>query len=142
MCWKRAMTIAAARDAPRTARAFVTDELDGLIGDRVEITDDAELIISELVANAVNAGADAVMVSLELHHSHLRLSVEDNANGIPALRHAELTDDHGRGLEIVAGLSTGWGMSERPPGKEVWADLAVPEPFSDDDFVCSMPLTR
>ena len=142
MCWQRAATIPAAPDASRRARAFVTDAIDTVIGDRLEFTGDAELVVSELVANAVQAGAPAVMVSLDLHRSHLRLAVEDDADGVPALMHAATTDDHGRGLEIVAGLTTAWGVSPAGSGKEVWADLAISESLNPGLFPCSVPATE
>ena len=142
MCWQRGITFPAAAGAPRAARTFVTDEMDALIGERAEITDDAQLVVSELVANAVNAGAGAAMVTLDLHHSHLRLAVEDNARGVPELIDAAATADHGRGLQIVAALSTGWGVSPDGAGKEVWADIDVSPPFTPDLFPCSTPHTH
>ncbi len=139
MCWQRAATIATARDAPRAARGFVAEALAGVVGPRSEFGDDAELVVSELVANSVNAEATTVMISIDLHHSHLRLAVEDDADGVPELLHAAASDDHGRGLAIVEALTRGWGVSPTANGKQVWADVAIPAPYTAEQFRCTSP---
>ena len=96
-----------------------------------DLSDDAALIVSELVTNAVTASAilpDRPPVSLRLisDGQSLRIEVQDRS---PADPHpdAESSDDaeHGRGLGVVAALSTRCG-SERsgPHRKTVWAELA------------------
>jgi anti-sigma regulatory factor (Ser/Thr protein kinase) len=142
VCWQRSLALPTSRDAPRQARAFAVTALDELLGNHADITDDTALIVSELVANAVDADASSVMVSLDVHHSHVRVAVEDDGAGTPTLRNAAATDDHGRGLAIVAGLSEGWGVQPLQRGKQVWADVSVALPFSTADFECSYPSTR
>ena len=141
MCWQRSIALSSSRDAPRQARAFTVGALDDLLGSRAAVTDDTALIVSELVANAVDADANGVMVSLDVHHSHIRVAVEDDGEGVPTLLQATATDDHGRGLAIVAGLSEGWGVQPLQRGKQVWADVSVAAPFSLADFECSYPAT-
>ena len=137
MCWQRAATVVATLLAPQSARSFVAASLNEVIGLPADIADDAELVVSELVANAVNASATSVMITFDLHHSHLRLAVEDDADDVPALKHAAVTDDHGRGLAIVDVLTRGWGVSETAGGKEVWADIPIPTPYTSAQFPCS-----
>jgi two-component sensor histidine kinase len=142
VCWQRSIALLTSRDAPRQARAFAVTALDELLGGRADVTDDTALIVSELVANAVDASASGVMVSLDVHHSHIRVAVEDDGDGVPTLLNAAATDDHGRGLAIVAGLSIGWGVQPLQRGKQVWADVSVAAPFSLSDFECSYPATK
>ena len=118
MCWQRTTILIASRDAPRLARGFVTSALDEAFGERSAISADAELAISELVTNSVNATASTLTVRLDLHRSHLRLAVEDNADGVPELMRVSETDEHGRGLAIVDVLASGWEVSARLPARK------------------------
>ena len=101
-----------------------------------DLADDAALVISELVTNAVAASAtlpDRPPVSLRLISLGrcLRIEVQDRSPADlrpgAAATGAEGSDDaeHGRGLGVVAALSTRCG-SERsgPHRKTVWAELA------------------
>ena len=96
-----------------------------------DLSDDAALIVSELVTNAVTASAilpDRPPVSLRLisDGQSLRIEVQDRSP-LDLRPGAEASDDaeHGRGLGVVAALSTRCG-SERsgPHRKTVWAELA------------------
>jgi anti-sigma regulatory factor (Ser/Thr protein kinase) len=100
--------------------------------DLAGLTDDAQLIVSELVTNAVTASAalpDRPPVSLRLitDGRSLRIEVQDHSP-LDLRPDAEASDDaeHGRGLGVVAGLSTRCG-SERtnPSRKTVWAELRI-----------------
>jgi anti-sigma regulatory factor (Ser/Thr protein kinase) len=122
------------------ARQFTGAALADLIRRTDEVIDDTELVVSELVTNAVAAGSSGITLTLELHHSHVRIAVEDDAPGTPVAQVAADTDDHGRGLMIVSRLAAGWGISPVSGGKAVWADLPVPTPFTARDFDCPYPL--
>ncbi|MEU6735662.1 ATP-binding protein [Streptomyces physcomitrii] len=97
-----------------------------------ERVDEAVLVLSELVTNAVRYGSareDFVLVSLVLKASYLRIEVHDAGRRRPRLRHSaadSATEQRGRGLFIVAELAADWGVGERPFGKYVWAELAWP----------------
>jgi anti-sigma regulatory factor (Ser/Thr protein kinase) len=97
--------------------------------ERGELLGDVTVIISELVTNAVNAGATSALVTLDWHRHQLRLVVADDAPGVPALQAPTRDETHGRGLAITQSLSTVWGVE--PPsrgyhvGKQVWAELRV-----------------
>jgi hypothetical protein len=126
---------------PRLARAFSALVLAGCgLGD---LTEDCELIISELTANVIRAatGPDGhpryddqgrlplLWLRLLADHTRLRIEVLDNLApeiGEPAQRHARATDETGRGLEIIDGLSQDWGWDYIPghDAKRVWALLA------------------
>lgn len=79
-----------------------------------------ELIVSELVGNAVRYGAPPLRLRLVLEQM-LTCEVSDTAVGAPHVKHARTVDENGRGLFIVAGLADQWGVRYRGQGKTVWA---------------------
>ncbi|MER6443470.1 SpoIIE family protein phosphatase [Streptomyces sp. NPDC001185] len=79
-----------------------------------------ELIVSELVANAVRYGAPPYQLRLILDE-RLTCEVRDAGSSLPHLRHARQMDEGGRGLFIVAGVADSWGIRYHPDGKTVWA---------------------
>ncbi|MFF6868518.1 SpoIIE family protein phosphatase [Streptomyces sp. NPDC012450] len=91
----------------------------------------AELILSELITNAVRYGADPVRVRL-LHDRALICEVSDGSSTSPHLRHAAATDEGGRGLYLVAQYAERWGTRYGRRGKTIWAELRAgagdPEP--------------
>ncbi|MEU3610533.1 ATP-binding protein [Streptomyces sp. NPDC035033] len=85
-----------------------------------------ELIVSELVGNAVRYGAPPLELRL-IRDQALTCEVSDGATSAPHVRHARTVDENGRGLFIVAGLADRWGTRYRTDGKTVWAQQP-PEP--------------
>lgn len=85
--------------------------------------DEAVLVVSELVTNAVlHAGGGAVLRLLGTG-SWLRVEVTDGSPVPPAKR--ESGSDGGWGLKLVERLTTTWGVLERDGGKVVWCELAA-----------------
>jgi anti-sigma regulatory factor (Ser/Thr protein kinase) len=88
--------------------------------------DNAEMIASELVTNAI-AHADAQAVGLELTYMSdggtLAIVVTDPCPDPPVRRDPAEDTEHGRGLNIVEALSTWWGWRPQDPGKAVYAIL-------------------
>jgi anti-sigma regulatory factor (Ser/Thr protein kinase) len=114
--------------ASQQARDFVGRQLNSILGSspRAEVTDDARLIASELVTNAVRAGSPAVHLVLEVHHGTVTLEVHDDVPDPPVLRRPGPGANTGRGLLIVDALAEAWGAEPSTDGKVVWARLAVP----------------
>ncbi|MGW4359598.1 ATP-binding protein [Streptomyces californicus] len=109
----------------RSARRLVRLALDvwGLPG----VQDAAELVVSELVTNAVlHAHSDRVRVSVtRIGAEQVRVAVADLSKDRPAARAAGDEQETGRGLGIVDALSGGrWGVDALPCGKRVWATLS------------------
>jgi DNA-binding NarL/FixJ family response regulator len=109
----------------RTARRFVTGKVTEW---KVEpILDDALLVVSELAANAITHAESGCRIRLSLNPATLRIDVIDTGTGTPEPQPASSTEEHGRGLLLVAALTTAWGLEIVPgEGKLVWAELARP----------------
>ncbi len=87
--------------------------------------DDAALVLSELVGNAVrHAVGSTLRVRLRRTGQVLRISVQDGSPTGPAPRQASYDDESGRGMLIIDALSHRWGWEPRGGGKVVWADVA------------------
>lgn len=84
----------------------------------------AELILSELITNAIRHGAGPIRVRL-LYDRALICEVSDASNTAPHLRRAATTDEGGRGLFLVAQLSRSWGTRYLPQGKVIWAECGL-----------------
>jgi len=85
---------------------------------------DAEIIVSELLTNAINAQCRLAELRLSARHDCVRIEVHDDGVGMPELQNPGIADQHGRGLLIVSALATNWGVERSSGGKRVWAELA------------------
>ena len=115
-------------DAPYEARAFCTESLDADLSDREgagAVISDATLIASELVTNAVLAGATTIRLELSVTDAQLRIEVHDDAPGEVQLAKPEVGATSGRGLLLVAAVARGWGVEPGDGSKRVWAELAI-----------------
>ncbi|MEU3948426.1 SpoIIE family protein phosphatase [Streptomyces sp. NPDC029526] len=84
-----------------------------------------ELIVGELLANAVRHASPPVRVRL-IRDRALICEVSDGSSTFPHLRRATGTDEGGRGLFLVARLADRWGTRCTPGGKVVWAERSLP----------------
>ncbi|MGV9455330.1 SpoIIE family protein phosphatase [Streptomyces sp. NPDC003635] len=84
-----------------------------------------ELILSELVTNAIRYGKTPISLRLLHDRDSLICEVADGTSTSPHLRRATLTDEGGRGLFLVAQLSRRWGTRYTDRGKIIWAELAL-----------------
>ncbi|MGW3146107.1 MULTISPECIES: SpoIIE family protein phosphatase [Streptomyces] len=83
-----------------------------------------ELIVSELVTNAIRHAAPPIRLRL-LRDTRLTLEVADASSTAPRLRHARSTDEGGRGLFLVAQLAHRWGARYTAGGKVIWAEQEI-----------------
>ncbi|WDF40947.1 SpoIIE family protein phosphatase [Streptomyces sp. T12] len=88
-----------------------------------ELTDSVELLVSEVVTNAVRYASRPVTLRL-LRTDVLRCEVGDDVPQLPRLRQARATDEGGRGLYLVNRLARRWGATRLSTGKVVWFELS------------------
>ncbi|WP_392750280.1 SpoIIE family protein phosphatase [Streptomyces sp. LN590] len=107
------------------ARAWTTRQLTKWGLDDLLFT--TELIVSELVTNAIRYGRPPAELRL-IRHDVLVCEVTDSSPTQPRLRRAATTDEGGRGLFLVAQLAMRWGCRYNPGGKTIWAEQLVEYP--------------
>lgn len=91
-----------------------------------DLVDTTELLVSELVTNALRYGEGEIRLRL-LRDRTLVCEVWDAGLVQPRRRRARDTDEGGRGLQLVGLLSEAWGSRRMPRGKTVWFELALPD---------------
>ncbi|MFC7218656.1 SpoIIE family protein phosphatase [Streptomyces polyrhachis] len=116
------------------ARAFVRDTLQGWGSG--EITDDAVVLTSELVTNAVVHAGTSVDVGVVQNETGVRVQVSDRyperelpldtAEHVPSSPERE----GGRGLMLCAALASRWGVEYTSTSKQVWFQLDLEEPVA------------
>ncbi|MFF7051944.1 SpoIIE family protein phosphatase [Streptomyces griseorubiginosus] len=90
------------------------------------LVDTTELLVSELVTNALRYGEGEIRLRLLLDRT-LVCEVWDSGLVQPRRRRARDTDEGGRGLQLVGLLSAAWGSRRTPRGKTVWFELPLPD---------------
>ncbi|MGO4462127.1 SpoIIE family protein phosphatase [Streptomyces sp. M-16] len=88
-----------------------------------EVSFPAELVLSELITNAIRYGNEPIRVRL-LRDRNLICEVSDGSSTSPHLRYATTTDEGGRGLFLVAQYADRWGTRYTERGKVIWAELS------------------
>lgn len=141
--WIASLRLPALPESVRTARRDVRRMLD-THHETTDTGDDTELLVSELVTNAVTAIQGAtprgeqttpgptpdVTVVVARDEERLWLSVSDPVPLLPAPRTADIADEGGRGLALVQALSDRWGADRTPNGKTVWCAITAPQTVS------------
>jgi serine phosphatase RsbU (regulator of sigma subunit)/anti-sigma regulatory factor (Ser/Thr protein kinase) len=118
-------TLSAELTSARRARSLIRRPLRrwGL----AELLPLAELLVSELVTNAVRYAQGKIGLRLVLEGG-LVCEVTDDSAALPRLRHADDSDERGRGLQVVSQLAQRWGARRAASGKVVWCELPLPLP--------------
>ncbi len=116
-----ALDVEARPDSVPRARGFARELLDGWgVGD---LRDDVDLLITELMTNAVLHAPGRARVVVAREPDGVRLEVLDSSPTAPVRRSMNGAATTGRGLNLVSALATSWGVSARGdglPGKAVW----------------------
>jgi anti-sigma regulatory factor (Ser/Thr protein kinase) len=88
--------------------------------------EDAELLVTELVANVVDhAGGDVLTLELDLAGAWLRVGVVDGSAVRPVIREMSHERERGRGMRLVAAIAERWGAEDHAGGKRVWFELSA-----------------
>jgi serine phosphatase RsbU (regulator of sigma subunit)/anti-sigma regulatory factor (Ser/Thr protein kinase) len=90
-----------------------------------ELIPSAELLVSELVTNAVRYAQGQIGLRLVLEGA-LAIEVLDDSAALPRLRHPHDDDERGRGLQVVSQIAQRWGARRAVSGKIVWCELPLP----------------
>ena len=90
-----------------------------------ELIPTAELLVSELVTNAVRYAPGQIGLRLILEGG-LVIEVLDDSAALPRLRHPDDDEERGRGLQVVSQIAQRWGARRAVSGKIVWCELALP----------------
>lgn len=90
-----------------------------------DLTYSTELIVSELVTNAIRYGIPPIGLRLLHHRTEVTCEVSDGSSTSPHLRLAAATDEGGRGLFLIARYAQRWGTRYRARGKVIWAEQSL-----------------
>jgi anti-sigma regulatory factor (Ser/Thr protein kinase) len=113
----------------RHARSLIRDPLKrwGL----EDLIDNTELLVSELVTNAIKYANGEVMLRLILEPDSLVCEVHDSSPALPRVLQVDKDAENGRGLHVVSQMATRWGARRTPGGKVVWCEQVLPEEITE-----------
>ncbi|GGS77187.1 SpoIIE family protein phosphatase [Streptomyces cinerochromogenes] len=103
-----------------------------LVGERLaqwrleDLSFSAELIVSELVTNAIRHARGPISLDLIRTENRLICAVSDSSSTSPHMRRARLGEEGGRGLFLVAQFAARWGTRHTANGKIIWAEMPAP----------------
>nr|WP_078648683.1 SpoIIE family protein phosphatase [Streptomyces ochraceiscleroticus] len=117
-------------EVPRV-RAEATRRLEAWGLGQVAFT--TELLISELVTNAVRYGAEPIRLRLLYDDDSLICEVADGSSTSPHLRRAKTVDEGGRGLFLVAQFAQRWGTRYTARGKVIWTEQSLSGPAAEPE---------
>ncbi|HEY0932938.1 MAG TPA: SpoIIE family protein phosphatase [Trebonia sp.] len=110
--------------AVRHARSLIRDPLKrwGL----EDLIDTTELLVSELVTNAIKYANGEVLLRLILEPDSLGCEVHDSSPALPRVLQVDKDAENGRGLHVVSQLASRWGARRTTGGKVVWCEQTLP----------------
>jgi anti-sigma regulatory factor (Ser/Thr protein kinase) len=102
--------------------------IDAFLADRAiedTVRDDAQLVVSELVTNALIHGAGALVLRASVTGGAVQVSVTDSGDDLPEVLPLDPSRIGGLGLIVVDRVASEWGVAPFPGGKTVWAALTL-----------------
>ena len=109
-------------DAPRAARTAIARCCEQA-RTGPECVENAVLLTSELVTNALRHGTGSVRVGCDADRATVRIEIGDSSRRRPTVRAADPDDESGRGMLLVDALASAWGVTDTPGGKTVWFEV-------------------
>jgi anti-sigma regulatory factor (Ser/Thr protein kinase) len=110
-------------DGVRAARRLTSATLQSLPDG---LASDAELVVTELVTNAVLHGEPPISLRVRGKRDRVRIEVIDAGRLMPLQGRGSTEGMTGRGLAVVASLTSAWGIEPSEGGKVVWAEIGKP----------------
>lgn len=89
-----------------------------------DLSDDAQLVVTELVSNGIDHGEGLITLTVSRKTDGMLVEVHDESPKQPQLRPVDPSSARGRGMQLVQALSVRWGTTPGDGGKVVWAELA------------------
>src|SRR5580700_10398661 len=118
-CW----TLEPEFSSVRMARSMIRDPLKRWgLEDLIPVT---ELLVSELVTNAIKYAKGEILLRLILESGSLACEVHDSSPALPRVLQVDRDAENGRGLHVVSQLATRWGARRTHTGKVVWCEQAL-----------------
>ncbi|MEU3248839.1 MULTISPECIES: ATP-binding protein [unclassified Streptomyces] len=118
--WPLSRELTSVRRARRMATAQLSE------WDLEELADTTELLVSELVTNALRHTRGPLRLNLYARGSHLRCEVEDTESTGPVRRFVDADAESGRGTELLDLLTETWGSTRTATGKTMWFEIPAP----------------
>jgi anti-sigma regulatory factor (Ser/Thr protein kinase) len=113
----------------RQARAMIRDPLKRWgLEDLIPVT---ELLVSELVTNAIKYAKGETLLQLVLEPDRLVCEVHDTSPALPRVLQVDKDAENGRGLHVVSQMAARWGSRRSQTGKVVWCEQLVPQEIAD-----------
>lgn len=123
--WEASWPLGRELTSVRDARHLVVARLNAWALDR--LADTVELLVSELVTNALRHTRGPLRLNLRLRDSRLLCEVEDTGSAGPVRSVVDVDAEGGRGTELLDLLADAWGSVRMPTGKTVWFEVRVEE---------------
>lgn len=124
--WVGEVRLLARPESAGAARRLTRDQLQRRWLLNPQLTDDAVLLVSELVGNAVkHAGAHVFGLRIRRRRGWIRIEVRDPSRALPCHLPVRELDESGRGLWLVDRLADRWGVDLLPDGKTTWFELRL-----------------
>ena len=121
VCWP----LEAEFSSVRLARSLIRDPLKRWgLEDLIPVT---ELLVSELVTNAIKYAKGEILLRLVLESGSLACEVHDPSPALPRVLQVDKDAENGRGLHVVSQLASRWGARRNHSGKVVWCEQTLSE---------------